>query len=120
MRVADRYRRGCVDTIAYASGLCSGVPLESRAIACSRAFRSISGKGFPRFSARRIIPSQALALKEYLCGVRASKNSDKEDAPAALRDRPEESTRRPVAYSAELRIEYSPRQTVPEFIQLRE
>ena len=106
--------------VAYVPGSASLMELESLAIACSKAFLRVSGKAFPRFSARRIIPSQAFALKEYLCGVRASKNSDKEDAPAALRDRPEESTRRPVGYSDELRIEYSPRQTVPEFIQFRE
>ena len=78
------------------------------------------GKGFPRFCALRIIPEQARALKEYFCGVRGSKTSDKEDAPAALRYRPEESKTRPVKYSGVLRIEYTPRQTVPEFVQLRE
>ena len=39
---------------------------------------------------------------------------------AALRDRPEESTRRPVANSGVLSVKNSPSETKPEFIQLSE
>ena len=78
------------------------------------------GKGFPRFSALRMIPSQARALKEYVCGARASKTSDKEDAPAALRYRPSKSTTRPVKNSGKLRVQRSPRHEIPALFQLVE
>jgi hypothetical protein len=43
------------------------------------------GKSLPLFSARRMIPLQAVALKKYRCGTSpVSKTSDNEDATAAL------------------------------------
>jgi hypothetical protein len=52
---------------------------------CSNARRNVVGNVFPRFAARRSIPRQALALKEYRCGTTpVSKMSDNEDATAAL------------------------------------
>jgi len=64
-----------------------------------------SGKLLPLLSARWIIPAQAFALKQYFGGTLwVSKASDKEETAA------------PLGHSEELRIEYSPCQTVPEFI----
>ena len=51
----------------------------------SNARRNVVGKALPRFSARRRIPLQAVALKKYRCGTSpVSKMSDNEDAAAAL------------------------------------
>lgn len=83
----------------------SFVVLES----CARsASSSCGGKGFPLFSARRIIPSQAFRLNEYLDGGAGSKTSDKKETAASL------------GHSEELRIEYAPRQTVPELVHFRQ
>ena len=67
-----------------------------------------------------MIPSQARALKEYVAGAVGSKTPDKEDAPAALRYRPRESSLRPVWYSGKLAVQNSPRQTIPAVCQLSE
>ena len=67
---------------------------------------SCGGKLLPLLSARRMIPAQAFLLKQYLCGTsRVSKTSDKEHTAASL------------GHSEELRVQNSPRQTVPEVIQ---
>lgn len=65
----------------------------------------MGGELLPLCLARRQIPSQHFRLKEYLGGTfRVSKTSDKKDALA------------PLGYAEELRVQYSPRQTVPERI----
>ena len=64
-----------------------------------------------------MIPSQAFALNEYLDGADASKTSDKEDTPAALSNRPEETMTVPVGYSDKLRVKRTPREAVPEVFQ---
>lgn len=51
-----------------------------------------------------MIPSHAFGLKQNLDGGAGSKASDKKDTAAAL------------GHSEELRIEYAPRQTVPELV----
>lgn len=67
---------------------------------------SCGGKLLPLLSARRMIPTQVFLLKQYLCGTsRVSKTSDKEHTAASL------------GHSEELRVQNSPRQTVPEVIQ---
>jgi hypothetical protein len=54
---------------------------------CCKARSSCGGKSFPRRSARRRIPRQAVALKKYRCGSSpVSKISDNEDATAPLRN----------------------------------
>jgi hypothetical protein len=59
-------------------------PLDTPATAC-KARRKVGGKSFPRFSARRSMPLQAVALKKYRCGILpVSKMPDNEDATAAL------------------------------------
>lgn len=67
------------------------------------------GKLLPLDFARRKIPLKALGLKQYLsrCGP-VSKHADNEHAAASL------------GHSEELRVEYTPRQTVPEFIHFIE
>lgn len=60
----------------------------ARSIVWRSAASSISGKRLPRRSARRKIPSHALALKEYLAGALSSKIEDKVDAAATLGDAP--------------------------------
>jgi hypothetical protein len=51
----------------------------------SKASRRDGGSGFPRLSARRRIPRQAVPLKKYRCGTSpVSKMSDNEHATAAL------------------------------------
>lgn len=75
---------------------------------CSNALFSIGGNGFPRLSALRMTPSHASALKEYFGGAVCSKNSDKVDTPAALRNWPSESTSLPVWNSGKLAVQNSP------------
>jgi hypothetical protein len=54
-----------------------------------------------------MIPAQAVGLKQYLGGTFwVSKASDKEDTSASL------------GHSEELRVQNSPRQTIPEVIHL--
>lgn len=79
-----------------------------RLITASSAALNILGKGFPCCSALRMIPSHASALKEYFCGAVRSKTSDKVDTPAALRNRPSESTSLPVWNSGKLAVQNSP------------
>src|SRR5690606_26789074 len=68
-------KRNC-DYGVLASGF-SGA-LDS-ATTCCKARRNIGGSSFPRFSARRRIPRQAVALKKYRCGSSpVSKMSDNE------------------------------------------
>jgi hypothetical protein len=51
------------------------------------AARNWQGNSFPRFSARRRIPAQALALKKYRRGRSpVSKISDNEHTPSSLRN----------------------------------
>jgi hypothetical protein len=72
----------------------------------SKVSRNIVGNSLPRFSARRSIPAQAFALKEYRSGTPpVSKMSDKEDATAAL------------GHSEELSVQHSLGATIPEFRQ---
>lgn len=52
-----------------------------------------------------MIPSQALELKEYVGGASVSKMADNEHTAASL------------GHSEELRVQYPPRQTVPELVQ---
>ena len=68
-----------------------------------------SGKLFPLLSARLSIPRHALGLKQYgpRCPPR-SKMSDKKHTAASL------------GHSEELRVEYTPCQTVPEVIHFGE
>jgi hypothetical protein len=47
------------------------------------------GNSFPRFCARRRIPSQAFLDKEYLASASDSKTCDKEDSAATLGDSPQ-------------------------------
>ena len=54
-----------------------GVWCFSLSIICTNASLSIGGSCFPRFSALRSIPSQAVALSQYLQGALASKVEDK-------------------------------------------
>ncbi|WP_297846278.1 hypothetical protein [Pseudomonas sp.] len=64
------------------------------------------GKTFPRFSARRRMPRQAMALKKYRCGTSpVSKISDNEDATAAL------------GYSEVLSVKNSVGDPIPELPQ---
>jgi len=69
------------------------------------AFSSIGGKVFPRFSARRRMPLQAVGLKQNRCGTSllGSKMSDKKDTPASLWN------------SEVLSVQDSPREIIPEF-----
>ena len=59
-----------------------------RSTVSTSASHSISGSFFPRFSALRKIPSQALALKKYFSGALSCKIADKEDSAASLGDSP--------------------------------
>lgn len=86
---------------AYASSACSLVVLEACATSASS---STFGKLFPLFRARFKIPSHALGLNKNLDGGAGSKMSDKKETAASL------------GHSEELRIEYAPRQTVPELV----
>jgi hypothetical protein len=71
----------------------------------SSATARSGGSAFPLFAARRRIPAHAFGLKKNFGRTRGSKMADNEDATASL------------GYSESLRVEYSPRQTIPEFIQ---
>jgi hypothetical protein len=72
--------------------------------ALPRASAKAAGNRFPRFSARRRIPRQAVALKKYRgCTLPASKMSDNEDATA------------PLWYSKVLSVKNSVGPPVPEF-----
>src|SRR5690606_37491247 len=65
-----------------ASGF-SGAP--DSATTCCKARSNIGGKAFPRLSARRRMPRQAVALKKYRCGSSpVSKMSDNEHTAASL------------------------------------
>jgi hypothetical protein len=76
---------------------------------CSSAFLSAIGNSLPRFSARRRMPAAALADSQYLRSTGCvSKTSDNEDTTATLGD------------SEEPCIDTTPRDTVPEFIQVHE
>ena len=77
--------------------------------ALSSADISIFGKLFPLLLARCKIPTQAFGLKKYLGGRSwVSMVSDKKETAASL------------GHSEELRVQYSPRQTITEPIQLPE
>lgn len=86
---------------AYSPRACSLVVLEACA---SRVSSSLFGKARPLFRARFKIPSHALRLNEYADGGAGSNMSDKKETAASL------------GHSEELRIEYAPRQTVPELV----
>jgi hypothetical protein len=83
------------------------------AATCCKARASIGGKSFPRFSARRRIPRQAVALKKYRRGtLPVSKMSDNEHTPSSLRDSPA----KPV-HSHVLSVKDSVAPPIPEFSQ---
>lgn len=64
------------------------------------------GKALPPRSARRRIPAQAFALKEYRCGASQIRMSDKEHTAASL------------GHSEELSVKSSPRERIPALLQL--
>jgi hypothetical protein len=82
-------------------GLRGSIPATDR-----NASRSAGGKSLPRFSARRKIPRQAVALKKYRRGTSpVSKMSDNEDAAPSL------------GYSEVLSVKNSVGDPIPELPQ---
>jgi hypothetical protein len=80
-----------------------------KAAALVSADRKAVGNSLPRFSARRRMPLQAVALKKYRCGTSpVSSTSDNEDATAALWN------------SEELSVKHSVSEPIPEFNQAPE
>jgi hypothetical protein len=66
---------------------CRFICADSPATTCSSARKSAAGSTRPRFSARRRIPAQALALKKYRGGTSpVSKTSDNEHTVPSLGD----------------------------------
>jgi hypothetical protein len=85
----------------------SGVssPLDASATAC-KAWCNIVGNSFPRFSARRRIPLQAVALKKYRCGRSpVSKVCDNKHTAASL------------CHSVVLSVKNAVGEPIPEFPQ---
>ena len=84
----------------------SGLSLVVVRAACSNACASEGGNCLPRFSARRRMPRQAVALRKYRCGTSpVSSTSDNEHASAALWN------------SEELSVQNSVGEPIPEFAQ---
>jgi len=86
------------------------VPLVPRAT-CSNAACSEAGSDFPRFSARRRMPAQAFAEREYFgaaFGSRIEAREQAEDPSAAL------------GHSEPLSIKSSPCSMIPDFVHLTE
>jgi hypothetical protein len=71
-------------------------------INATRAASKRVGNALPRLSARRRIPAAAFGLKEYFGWAWGSKMSDNVDTAA------------PLGHSEVLRVEYPPRQAVPD------
>ena len=80
---ADRRLMLRADARTYSPGDRVLLQMERSTVSTS-ASHSISGSFFPRFSALRKIPSQALALKKYFSGALSSKICDKVDSLATL------------------------------------
>ena len=77
-----------VDGVNRGRRVCHDKPSDPRAVATDvRAAIRAGGNARPRFSARRRIPAQALALKKYRCGTSpVSKTSDNEHTLPSLGD----------------------------------
>jgi len=93
-------------TVGYIASnhVSTGCVLHSDTAASARS--NCTGRFFPRFSARRRIPLQAVALKKNRCGtLPVSKTSDNEHTTAAL------------GHSKVLSVKNSVGEPIPEFPQ---
>ncbi len=99
---ADNVSAGCSVCSWESASIDSGI----KRAGCLKAASNIGGSSFPRFSARRNIPRQAVALKKYRCGsAPVSKTSDNEHATA------------PLWNSKVLSVKNSVGEPIPEFCQ---
>jgi len=82
----------------------TGLALVVVSTTCSNALSSEGGNARPRFSARRRMPRQAVALKKNRCGTSpVSSVSDNEHTAASL------------GHSEELSVKHSIGEPIPEF-----